>query len=277
MNILPFALAPIVAVAAAQADASDGPDVAVRVDHTGLLSEQSAMAAEDSGFFVQEATQQALREHGATVVERSDAPSIVVTLGWVHFMKSIYRVEIATQRPGEEPQVLGEFECACGTNGELTAFVAKKVPDALAQLAEAGEDPVQGEPESSTPNAADDPSGKDPTGEDPTPQQPAGPRRAPLGPLGKAGIGTLAGGAVGLVAGGIVFAQGRREDEGPTGIDVTGRDFTTPGVAVMVTGGVLAVTGVALLIVDRARAPRAKEQHVRLRWSASPAGLAVRW
>ncbi|MEM9461139.1 MAG: hypothetical protein AAGF11_43645 [Myxococcota bacterium] len=85
---------------------------------------------------------------------------------------------------------------------------------------------------------------------------------------------------VGLVAGGIVFAQGRQIDNPASQLlRPEGRNYRPPGVAIMVTGGVLAAAGVALLVLDRVRARRSAPDIARLSFQPNDtsAGLALRF
>jgi hypothetical protein len=234
--------------------------VVLEVDHTALLERQVADAAEDSAFFVrQDATRALTERHGVRVVERSgdpDAPAIVVKLAWKDYDGSVYRIEIATRRPGEQAAIAEVIEARCIDSTALTKAVLGGLPAALQQL----EAPREGK---AVPvgTGAGDGSGGEPAGTtiDPPVVEPEANERAPvLGPKGKAGVGLLAAGVAGLVAGGIVLAQGVRLDENENG----GRyrpqvDFVPAGTTTMVVGGAAAVTGLVLLIVDRAGRQRA--------------------
>jgi hypothetical protein len=247
-------------------------EVRLQVDHSALLAQQMADAAEDSAYFVREDGGKALREqHGVGVVESVDAPAVIVKLAWKDYEGSVYLIEISTRRPGEAPRIVESFEATCINNSALTKAVVEKLPAALEQLAkpeqEPAPDPVEGDP-------ATEPSGETTEADDPVVDDE---QRLPLGPKGKAGIGLLVGGSVGLVTGGIVFAQQRRFDEDdPTALDWRGRDFRPPGVGVMIAGGVVAATGAVLLIVDRVQARRAhRPAKPEARLVPIPTGLAV--
>jgi len=249
--------------------------VRLEVDHSGLLAQQMADAAEDSAFFVREDGAKALREqHGVDVVPDEGAPAIIVKLAWKDYEGSVYRIEIATRKPGEAAKVVESFEATCINNTALTKAVVAKLPAALEQLAvpqgAVEPDPVEREPKSDPTQSEEQPGTVVDDAE-----------RVPLGPKGKAGIGLLAAGAVGVVTGGIVFAQQRQYDErDPTALDQTGRDFRPPGVGVMVGGGVVAITGAVLLILDRVQARSARKQakpHARLIPTLSGFAIAGRF
>jgi hypothetical protein len=246
--------------------------VRLEVDHSALLAQQMADAAEDSAFFVREDGAKALREqHGVDVVSDDGAPAIIVKLAWKDYEGSVYRIEISTRRPGEATKVVESFAATCINNTALTKAVVAKLPAALEQLAApkavAAPDPVVDDTHA---EPAEEPAGE----RAPVVDEP---KRVPLGPKGKAGIGLLAGGAVGVVTGGIVFAQQRRFDENdPSALDWEGRDFRPPGIGVMVAGGVVAVTGAVLLILDRTQARRARKAATpEARLVPTPTGFAV--
>jgi len=232
---------PLVDALPASSVATAGPhDVSLRIDHSALLEHESATVVEHTVFYVHEdATKTLGRDHGVTLVEEPRAAAILVTLSWVSYEDSTYGVTIETQRPGETARLLERFECECINSG-LAKAVVERLPAALEQL----------EPPATAPSG--------PVVEDP-PMEPTDepPGRTPLGVKGKAGVGLLAAGVASTIAGGIVFAQRRRYTEDDVEGEVwSGRDFEPPGVALMVAGGVVAVTGVALLVVDRVQARR---------------------
>lgn len=246
--------------------------VRLEVDHRALLAKQMAAAAEDSAFFVRDDGTQALREHhGVDVVDDDGVPAIVVTLAWKDYEGSVYLIEIGTQRPSETYRVLESFEATCINNSALTRAVLDKLPAALEQLAAA--EPAQIPPTPSETDFEDPPDQTVPV--DPPDDRPG---RQPLGLKGKIGIGLLAGGVAGLVTGGIVFAQRRQYDQNDAGdADWRGRDFRPPGIAVLVAGGALAATGVALLVVDRVQAQRrARAAKPGARLVPTWRGIAVR-
>lgn len=224
--------------------------VQLEVDHSPLLGKQMKAAAEKSGLFVHEDVTRALREqHGVEVVEDRSAPSIVVTLAWEDYENSVYRIEIGTRRPGKDLKVAQSFEATCINNSALTKVVVSKLPVALDQL-EAPE-PAVSEPEPVPAPKVDE--------HEPRVQPPDDLARDeakhPLGKLGRTGIAVGSVGIGALIAGAIVYGRGRRPDHLPGTLeDRQGRDFGPPGIAVMVSGGAALAAGVALLIVDRARA-----------------------
>lgn len=228
--------------------------VRLEVDHSALLDQQMAEAAEASARFVREDGIKALDErHGIAVVDDRGAPAVVVKLSWKDYENSVYRIEISVRRPDEPLRLVEAFEANCINDTALANAVVAKLGAALAQLDEAKPVPAEDDPGEADPAVV-------------SPQEPKDRGSAPLGVMGKAGIGLLAGGVAGVVAGGIVFAQGRKPDNpSDPGLEPAGRDFRSPGVAVMVTGGVLAATGAVLLVVDRLRARKAGSDSARLR------------
>lgn len=238
--------------------------VRFEVDHSALLDQQMAEAAEASARFVREDAAKALDEHyGVAAVDDRNAPAVVVKLAWKDYENSVYRIEIWAARPGASPRLVEAFEANCINDTALAKAVIAKVGVALEQLEERAPEDEPGAPEPGDP---------EPAVAAPHDRQDRG--SAPLGALGKAGIGLLAGGVAGLAAGGIVFSRGRQLDN-PSGgrIEPEGRDFRPPGIAVMVTGGVLAATGVALLVVDRVRAGKNRRDTARVR--LLPGGSSV--
>lgn len=214
--------------------------VALRIDGAALLEHEGEAAVEHTTGFVRDDVIGALdRLSGTTVVVDPRAPAILVTLAWVRHEDSVYGVTVEAQRPGEAPALVERFECEC-IGSELATAVAQRLPAALDQLA-----PTTAASTTTGPGTRHGEPGRD-----------DGSRR-PLGPLGKAGVGSLAVGTAALIAGGIVLAQGRRYDQRDPEHEVwQGRDFRPPGIAVMVVGGAVAVTGAVLLVVDRVRARR---------------------
>lgn len=248
-------------------------EVRLEVDHRALLAQQMADAAEDSAFFIREDGGKFLRErHGVEVVEDANAPMIIVKLAWKDYESSVYFIEISTRRPNEAPQVVESFEATCINNTALTKVVLAKLPAALEQLATPKEaDPLAQVVDDRTSEPREEPAkiAENPVTDDG--------KRAPLEPKGKTGIGLLAAGAVGVLTGGIVLAQQRRfDDQGTASLDWQGRDFRPPGLGVMIAGGAVAVTGAALLIVDRVQARHAGNKSRRAAWLLpSPTGLSI--
>lgn len=244
------------------AGATPEHDVALRIESQALLDHQAADAADDTTYFVRTDSTKALSEQdGVRVVDDDTVPAIVVSLSWVSYADSIYGVRVETVRPGKAPRLVESFECECA-DSELTAAVIARLPKALEQLEE--REPPVAEP-------VVEPVATDPAA-DRLAEQPDGAPRKPLGTLGKAGIGVAVVGASTLVGGGIVYALGTRFDP-PSGRleERDGRNFGPPGIALLVSGGAALVTGVALLIVDRAR-PRKAASALLL---PSPGGLVL--
>jgi hypothetical protein len=230
-------------------------EVALHIDYQQLLEQEGEASVQDTVSYIRQDGLQALREqHGVEVIDGPKIPAIIVTLSWVRHDESVYGVSIETRRPGEEARTVETFECECIDSG-LTKAVLERLPAALAQLDEPL--PREPEPEPDPVETSSEPS--EPTIPATERDSTHGTKPRPLGKLGKAGIGLLVTGAAGVVSGGVVFAQRQRLDNpSDPGLEAQGRDFQPPGIAVMVTGGVLAATGVALLVVDRVRARRGR-------------------
>lgn len=241
--------------------------VRFEVDYSALLAEQMAAAAEDSAFFVEQDGAKALSDrHGIDVVEDDAAPAIIVKLAWKDYEHSVYRIEIGVERAGEALEPAETFEATCINNSALTAAVVDKLPVALSKLAPPQPDTF--EPEEQEPVVEEGTS-------DPRESEAADrPQRRPLGIKGKLGIGFVAAGAAGLISGGVVYAQGRRYDNNdPEHADWEGRNFRPPGVALMVTGGVLLATGAVLVALDRVQGRRSAKASAWL--VPTPRGVAL--
>ena len=224
--------------------------VRFEVDHSALLDQQMAEAADASARFVREDGIKALEErHGVATVDDRNAPAVVVKLSWKDYENSVYRIEISARRPGEPLRLVEAFEANCINDTALANAVVAKLGVAVAQLEVRKAEPAEDHP------TQPDRGAEDPTVTTPKDKEDRG--AAPLGAMGKAGIGLLAGGAAGVLAGGIVFAQGRKPDHSPGwALDETGRNFQPPGIALMVSGGAALVAGAILLGVDRRKARR---------------------
>ena len=179
--------------------------VAIEVDHEALLGKQMAPAADKSKLFVSEDVAKALAErHGLEVVTAADAPAIIVTLAWKDYENSIYRIEVATRRPGQEPELVEAFEANCINNSALSDVVLERLPAALEQLVEPVEPATEvGEVTApkDPPAAADEPADNSEGGDEST-------RAKVLGPVGVAGIVT---GVTGVVLTGVGFGLAARE------------------------------------------------------------------
>ena len=109
--------------------------VRFEVDHSALLEEQMAAAAEDSAFFVeQDGAKELTDRHGVDVVEDAAVPAIVVKLAWKDYEHSVYSIEIGVERVGESYQAVETFEATCINNSALTAAVIDKLPAVLSKL-----------------------------------------------------------------------------------------------------------------------------------------------
>lgn len=164
-----------------------------------------------------------------------------------------YRVSVTAMREGQPVGPKAEpIRCEC-TIEELLERVDAGIDASIEQL----HAPPPSEP---VPRAAAAPEAAPAPIPEPSPSEPS-PARSELdassrrlGPLGQTGIGVAVAG-VGLTTAGIVLAVQPRQIRGEPG-NVEIRDFRGSGLGLVVTGGVVLATGVALLVVDRAAARR---------------------
>ena len=237
--------------------------VVLEIDHAALLEHQIPEAAENSAFFVREDVTKALRAaHGVEVVEDPAAPAVIVRLAWVDYDKSVYRVEIAVRRPGQDAETVTRLERHFMHDTALSQGVADSLAEAVAELGKPPKESPQGEATEEDPTDATgepgDPEQTDEANDDPSP-------KAPLATMGKAGIGLLAGGVVVAGVGAGLLSQGRKLDEQDgQPLERTGRDYRPPGIAVLVSGGALIVAGAVMLGLDRKNAAKRKEALVRV-------------
>lgn len=251
--------------------------VAFEVDHAALLEKQRASTAEDTAYFIREGCTEALEQQhgvataaaGAASSEGAGLPVIRVSLSWIEYVESIYRVEISTIRPGEEPQVLESFECEC-YDKELTAAIVERLPAALEQLeGEAPSEPVAATsepvPEDVEPSQASEPTVNETDG-------------AALGGLGIAGIVAAAAG-VGMTGFGISRLMVGETDMVDSGDEELGRirDLRPSGRAWLGAGlGTLAV-GAAMLTIDLTLMKRRRDRAMSVVPSADPRWAGVVW
>jgi hypothetical protein len=156
-----------------------------------------------------------------------------------------FRYRVVAMREG---QPVGEADawvaCPC-SNDELLARLDEPIAAAVERLrktvaAGGHEDPP-------------------PVGEPPVSPAPSDVEYRRLTALGTAGIVTGAIGLTGAVVGGTFLGLGERV---PADRQHLERDYRPPGVGLLVSGGVLLVTGVALLVVDLAQCKRKHERCV---------------
>lgn len=105
------------------------------------------------------------------------------------------------------------------------------------------------------------------------PERPTRVETPALAPLGHGGIGLLASGAVACGVGGALFGVGRSR---PRFDQSKYRDLRPAGITLFALGGAAAVSGLALLITDRALARRTRRFAVHPRFGPSGAGLSIR-
>jgi hypothetical protein len=84
-------------------------------------------------------------------------------------------------------------------------------------------------------------------------------RRVPLATLGKVGVGVMVAGALGVIAGGALLGvptKQRVDPDNPQFLERT--SYRIPGIVVLGVGAGVLVAGVAMLVVDRVHARRAR-------------------
>lgn len=236
-------------------------EVRVVVDHSALLEKQMKVAAEDSGFYVHEDSVKALREqHGAEVTEAEDAPAILIGLAWEDYERTVYRIRVETQRPGEEPQEVVAFTARCIDSSALTKAVVDRLPAALEQLAEVAE-PATVEPEVESASGGDQ--GKTEVEPEAT-DVPGEPRARRVGAVGYAGIASMVAG-LGVTAGGVVVLledpSERVRPGHPADLEVS--DRVPLGGALTGIGAGLLVAGATMLVVDQTVLRRRREGKAR--------------
>ncbi|MEX1362978.1 MAG: hypothetical protein AB1Z98_07620 [Nannocystaceae bacterium] len=247
--------------------------VRLEIDHDGLLSNQPAFAAKGSADYVRQDGVKALREQlEVDVVDDDAAPKIIVALAWKDYDKSVYQIEVSTQRTGHEVELVEAFEAKCINDAALTEVILAKLPAALEQLEAPTEAPTP--PPAETPVDSASSETTDDGSHDAVDESS---KRPSLGMLGKVGLGLGIPGVVGLGVGIGVFVQGERFEDDPSGQQPTpdGRDYQPPGLALMISGGVLAATGVTLLVVDRVRAKKKRSDVAQVWLSPTGNGIAV--
>ncbi|MEX1366755.1 MAG: hypothetical protein AB1Z98_26755, partial [Nannocystaceae bacterium] len=108
----------------------------LEVDNSGLLEEQPAHIADPIALWVREDVQESLREvHGIKISEDATAPAVIVRLGWVDYPKSIYHIEIAIRRPGNDPVTVTTIDQYFLQDTDVAKAAAANLEDALAELA----------------------------------------------------------------------------------------------------------------------------------------------
>lgn len=249
-------------------------NVALRIEHKGLLERESEAVVDHTVFFVRDGGVKALRaKPGVSVVEDAGAPAIIVTLSWADYDESTYGVSIQTQQPGEAPRVLETFECECINSGLATA-VSERLPAALEQL----DAPPAEEPTAVVEGAPADPADPEIAPSDATRDDPARPGK-PLGGVGIAGLVVAAGG-LGMAGFGISrLAVGETRMPDPDGeqFDII-RDLRPPGRAWLGAGLGVTAVGVTMVVIDATLLRKRRGRQVTLTPSLGPmqAGVELR-
>lgn len=251
--------------AAKSADSTESARVVLEVDHAPLLKHQIAEVAEDSAFFVREDVTKVFRAvYGVVVVEDPAAPTVIVRLSWVNYDKSVYRIEVALRRPGQDAETITQFERHFMNDTALSQGVADSLADTVAELRKPQDEPQQDQTaEPAPPHERDDPGDIEQASNASDAND--SPRRVPLATLGKVGVGLLAGGVVVVGVGAGVLSQGKKFDEQDgQPLERPGRNYRPPGIAVLVSGGALLVAGAVMLGLDRRNAAKRKGALVRV-------------
>ena len=231
---------PVIAAGVPASTEASSREVALRIDHSGLLEHQDATAAEETAQYVQRDGIAALREaHGVTVLEDAATPEIVVELGWVDYGQSICRITMKTHRPGEDARALESFECPCIDSG-VSEAVLQRLPAALEQL---DERPPAAEPAVPT---EDEPAAAEEEPPDATPSP-----RSPISVVGITGA-VLAAGGVGALGFGISrWAKGEQRELDPHDEERERvRDYGPQGRAWVGVGAAGVAAGATMLVLD---------------------------
>lgn len=168
-----------------------------------------------------------------------------------------FRYRVVPMRDGEALGGAGEWVvCKC-SNDELLDAIGEKLPAAVERLRE----PLASREE---PEPQEGPSEPEPQ---PEPQSPA-PRHRKMTELGTAGIAVGAVGVSGVVVGAVFMGLGQRRPADRLELE---RDYRPPGVAFLVSGGVVLGAGLAMLVTDIVQCRRG---HARCLVEPEEAGLA---
>ena len=174
-----------------------------------------------------------LRDAGILPAQSRDDPSIEVSIAEVGSGDPGYRYRVAIL--GEEGWST-EGTCQLCTEGELVQIVEGALAEAASHL------PRHTEPSAAPTTTTTTPSPTTTTTD-----------RAPLRPMGKAGVGLVVGGATLLGIGiGLAVAQPRVKDDAPLEKTTT----RPPGYALVGIGAAAVITGAVLLSIERTDARR---------------------
>lgn len=157
-----------------------------------------------------------------------------------------FRFRVVPMRDGQVVGEEGEWvECPCSL-ADLMVELGTHIDGAVQRLRE----PVEPKPAAAEP---------EPTGEPEPEPEPTESLRVPtvehrpISWLGWTGVGMGSLGVVGGITGGVLVAMGERV---PSDYQHLQRDFRSPGVGVLVGGGVALVGGVTMLVVDLVQCKR---------------------
>jgi hypothetical protein len=245
---------------------SSAPErVRLTIDHAGLLEHQPKMMADLVAGFVREDVTKALRDtHGLEVVDDPTAPAIIARLSWANYHDSVFRVVIAVHRPGQDAKTITQFERRFFPDDQVGQGIIDTLPNAVAELRKPQEEPSKDETAEPEPPPEDDTHGADQPANAPSKVDDSR-SKVPLATLGKAGIGLLAGGVAVASVGAGLLAQGRKLDEqNAQPLYEMGRDYRTPSIVVLVSGGTLAAAGVVMLVLDRSRAKKRQQAALQI-------------
>lgn len=207
----------------------------------------------------------ALRERGYEVdaAGEADTSRIGLALSWRDFDASSYEVELWVQAKQGERRALPQHLCERCSDDDLVAALEQQLDEAIDAL-EREPSPVGVEPVGPVAPAS-------------TEEQPP-PRR--LAPLAAAGIGVGAVGLAGVVVGASLASRDDRLELAPDGHrELVGTDFATPGIAVLVSGGVLLAAGITLVVVGQRRQAKQRREPRAVGWAPTVtrhgAGLGI--
>ncbi len=168
-----------------------------------------------------------------------------VTIDWINPDDFHYAIEVRIDLGGGTKVASRQDECNGCTATDLVDRVVSTAEAAIADAQRQAEAAVEAPEEPADPIEAQPAAA--------APMTDAPPRRARLGAMGWAGVGLLVAGVGTGGTGGAFLGLGQRK---PKDEPIKLRDFRTPGIALVATGGALLVTGVVLVVLDRKRAER---------------------
>lgn len=241
-------LAAIVASMPPSALASAGPPPPAQPTSSVTLEVNVAADIVEAAELQQWIDEEARRMLDARPGESRRRGSLHVTVGGALYE---YQVTITARRDGEVVGRPSSWQCEC-SNEELLERLREELPRTADLLVESS--PVVDTPGQSPPPPR-------------PPIEPAAPR---IGAGEVVGLTVMVVGVAGLAAGAALVSKGavQRLDPGDYGVGVE-RDYTRPGVPILVAGAGAVATGLAVYLLQRAGRVR------RMNMAIAPSGLGI--